>query len=488
MKKNSITQGLFFIYFEKFFSQLVSLVVTIVLSRILMPKDYGVVAIITIFLNIADVFVTAGFGNALIQKKHVDDKDYSTILSFSLCISLFLYVIFYLGAPYIAAYYIMPDLNPLFRVLALRLPLASIASIQQAYISRNMLFHKQFLSTLAGSIISAILGIIMAVKGFGAWALVAQYLCGSIISLIVLQCLISLKYKIGFTKERFSSLFSFGWKVLLTVLINRIYNEIRSLVIGKMFTPADLAFYTKGQFFPNLLMSNIDSSLTRVLFPVISRQQDDLLQVRSLVSNTVSISTYLIIPLLTFLGIIADKLVLLVLTEKWLPCVPYLQIFCVYYMFIPINSAKYQAITAIGRSDVSLKCEIIQKFFGVIILLYTIFISRTIFAIVFGNIAFMIVALIITSIVCKKYINLSYLQQVKDIMHSIIIGVLVYAILYIVSDICVNNYIDLLIQSITFIAIFIIASKLFGFVEYVKLEHLFLSVFEKMKTKNKIKI
>lgn len=477
MKANSVTEGLSFIYFEKILSQLVSLVVTIVLARILMPNDYGVVAIILVFLNIADVFVTAGLGNALIQKKDVDDEDYSTILIFSFVFSMALYLVFFIGAPFIAKYYNMPILRDLLRVLALRLPLAAITSIQQAFISRNMLFHKQLISTLVGSLISAFVGIVMAVKGFGAWALVSQYLCNSFVSLVVLQYLINFRVKIKFVKEKFGKLFSFGWKVLVTALIDRIYNEIRSLVIGKMYSPADLAFYTKGQFFPNLLMSNIDSSMTRVLFPVISRQQDNLKQVRNIVSTTVSVSSYLIIPLLVFFSFASDKIVLLVLTEKWLPCVPFLRIFCVYYMFTPIKSAKYQAITAIGRADISLKCEIIQKIFGVAILLYTIFVCKTVIAIALGNIVFTIVTVIITAIVCSRYVELSYKQQFKDILHAIITGVFVYIVLIVVSLYSVNLIVDLIIETLSFACSYIAISKLLKFQEFAKLENVVNSLF-----------
>lgn len=481
MKENTITQGLSYIYFEKVLSQLVSLVVTIVLARILSPHDYGLVAILIVFLNIADVFVTAGLGNALIQQKNIEDKDYSTILTFSLCLSFLLYLLFFVLAPYIAIYYKMPMLKSLLRVLALRLPLAAFTSVQQAFISRNMLFHKQLLSTLIGCVVSAVVGIYMAINGSGAWALVIQYVCNAFVSLLVLQILIPLKYKVIFAIDRFKKLFSFGWKLLVTALIDRIYNEVRSLVIGKMFTPSDLAFYTKGQFFPNLLMSNIDSSMTRVLFPVISRQQDDLFQVREIVSKTVSVSSYLVIPILVLFSFIAEKVVYILLTDKWLPCVPYLQIFCIYYMFTPIKSAKYQAITAIGRADISLRCEIIQKIFGVAILLYTIFICRTVLAIALGNIVFTIITVIITAIVCKKYIKLSYNQQFKDIFHSIVISIFLYVILLVTSYISINIYLDLLIQSLIFVIAYISISKMFGFDEFVKLENMFFSFWKKKR-------
>lgn len=474
-RKNSVFEGMVVTYAGKILGQVVSLVVSIVLARILMPDDYGVIAVVMIFLNIVDVFITNGFGNAIIQKKEVTELDYSTVRDFSVVFSLMLYVGLFFAAPSIAEFFNMPPLKDVVRVMALQLPFNAITSVQQAYVSRNMLFHLQLISSIAASIVSAVCGITMALKGFGVWALVGQYMVNSVLVVAVLQILIKQRFGFGFSFPLFKELFSYGWKLLVTQLIDRAFNEIRGMAIGKMFTKADLAFYQKGQTYPNMLMSNIDSSMTRVIFPVISRCQDDFSEVRRLVSKSVQLSCYTVIPFLVLFYAIADKLVLILLTDKWMPCVPFIRIFCVYYAFTPIKSAKYQAIKAIGRSDVSLWCEIIQKFFGALILIYTIFVMRTVEAIAYGNWAFAIVTVVITAIICKKYISLSYGKQIKDISHAFAIGLIMSIPLFLCTVIGLGSYAEMILQILTAFVAFIIGSKYLKFNEYDQLKTTVLS-------------
>lgn len=474
-RKNSVFEGMVVTYAGKILGQVVSLVVSIVLARILMPDDYGVIAVVMIFLNIVDVFITDGFGNAIIQKKEVTELDYSTVRDFSVVFSLMLYVGLFFAAPSIAEFFNMPPLKDVVRVMALQLPFNAITSVQQAYVSRNMLFHLQLISSIAASIVSAVCGITMALKGFGVWALVGQYMVNSVLVVAVLQILIKQRFGFGFSFPLFKELFSYGWKLLVTQLIDRAFNEIRGMAIGKMFTKADLAFYQKGQTYPNMLMSNIDSSMTRVIFPVISRCQDDFSEVRRLVSKSVQLSCYTVIPFLVLFYAIADKLVLILLTDKWMPCVPFIRIFCVYYAFTPIKSAKYQAIKAIGRSDVSLWCEIIQKFFGALILIYTIFVMRTVEAIAYGNWAFAIVTVVITAIICKKYISLSYGKQIKDISHAFAIGLIMSIPLFLCTVIGLGSYAEMILQILTAFVAFIIGSKYLKFNEYDQLKTTVLS-------------
>ena len=482
-RKNSVFEGMLLTYAGRILGQVVGLIVSIVLARILMPDDYGVIAVVMIFLNIADVFITDGFGNALIQKKEVSNIDYSTVRSFSLFFSILLYAGLFLASPAIAKFFNMPVLVNVIRVLSLQLPFNAIASVQQAYVSRNMLFHLQLISSLVASIISAVCGIEMALKGFGVWALVGQYIINSVLMVFVLQLLIKQRFGFVFSYPIFKELFSYGWKLLVTQLIDRAFNEVRGMAIGRMFTKADLAFYQKGQTYPNMLMSNIDASMTRVIFPVISRCQDDYSEVRRLVSKSVQLSCYTVIPILVLFYAIAEKLVLILLTEKWMPCVPFIRIFCVYYAFTPIKSAKYQAIKAIGRSDISLWCEIIQKFFGALILVYTIFVMRTVEAIAYGNWAFAIVTVIITAIICKKYISLSYTRQIKDISHAFLIGLVMLIPLYLISIIGLGTYVELLIQILIASVTFIFGSKFLKYGEFDQLKATVYSFFRHLVRK-----
>ena len=470
-------------YAGRILGQMVGLVVSIILARILFPEDYGVIAVVMIFLNIADVFITDGFGNAIIQKKDVTNLDYSTIRTFSVAFSLFMYIGLFFSAPAIARFFNMPILVNVVRVLGLRLPLDAINSVQQAYVSRNMLFHLQLIASFLASIGSAVVGIIMAVKGMGVWALVAQYLINAVIMVISMRFLT--KYRVGFrfSIPIFKQLFSYGWKLLVTQLISRVFNEFRSMAIGKMFSRSDLAFYQRGQYYPNLLMSSIEMSMTRVIFPVISRSQDNLEEVKRLLSKTVQLSCYIIIPFLAVFYAVSDKFVFILLTEKWMPSVPFIHIFCIYYMCTPINAAKYQAIKAIGRSDISLWCEIIQKFFGALILVYTIFVLRSVEAIAYGNWAFAVVMIITSSFFCKKYINLPYKQQIKDASHSIIIALIIIIPVLIITFFKFGAFMELLFQCVIAVIMFIAGSKVLRFHEYYQLKDTILTFVKRLRPK-----
>ena len=486
-RKNGVFEGMIVTYLGQILGQVVSLVVSIILARLLMPDDYGVIAVVMIFLNIANVFITDGFGNALIQKKEISKLDYSTVRSFSVLFSLLIYVGLYFFSPIIADFFNMPILVTVIRVLSLQLPFNAITSVQQAYISRNMLFHLQLIASLLASVCSAVCGITMAFAGFGVWALVGQYMVNAILLVIIQQILIKQTFGYGFSFQSFKELFSYGWKLLVTQLIDRTFNEIRGMAIGKMFSRADLAFYQKGQMYPNMIMSNIDSSMSRVIFPVISRSQEDFAEVRRLVSKTVKMSCYVVIPFLVLFYALADKLVLILLTEKWMPCVVFIRIFCVYYAFTPIKSAKYQAIKAIGRTDVSLWCEIIQKVFGAIILVYTIFVLRTVEAIAYGNWAFAIVTVLITAIICKMYIGLSYTQQLKDIFHSFCMAAIIGVPLYLLTLLKLGVYWELLLQVVIFLIVLFLFSKIFRFEEYYQIKETVLDFISKIRHKTELR-
>lgn len=480
-RKNGVFEGMVVTYAGQILGQVVSLVVSIILARLLMPDDYGVIAVVMIFLNIANVFITDGFGNALIQKKEISKLDYSTVQNFSLAFSFLMYIGLFFCSPLIAGFFNMPVLVNVIRVLSLQLPFNAITSVQQAYISRNMLFHLQLIASILAGICSAICGITMAIRGFGVWALVGQYMVNAVLLVVILQILIKQRFGYGFSVPIFKDLFSYGWKLLVTQLIDRTFNEIRGMAIGKMFSRADLAFYQKGQMYPNMIMSNIDTSMSKVIFPVISRNQEDYSEVRRLVSKTVRMSCFVVIPFLVLFYAISDKLVFILLTEKWMPCVLFIQIFCVYYAFTPIKSAKYQAIKAIGRTDVSLWCEILQKIFGALILVYTIFVLRTVEAIAYGNWAFAIITVIITAIICKMYIGLSYRQQIKDISHSFYMIFLIGLPLKLITFFELGIYWELFLQIIITFMIFIFASRLFDFSEFNQLKETVLSFKNQLK-------
>lgn len=337
--KNSVFSNMVWRFAERCGAQLITFVVSIVLARLLAPEDYGKIALITVFTTILQVFVDSGLGTALIQKKDSDDLDFSSVFYFNFIVCLVLYAGMFFVAPFIAKFYEDISLTPIVRVISLTIIISGVKGIQQSYVSKNMLFKKFFYSTLGGTIFSAILGIYLAYAGAGVWAIVAQQLSNTTIDTFILWITVKWRPKKLFSWKRLKKLLSFGWKILVSALLDTVYTNIRSLVIGKMYSSADLAFYNQGDKLPSVIVNNINTSIDSVLLPTLAKQQDDRERVKNMTRRAIKISTYIMAPLMMGLAFCATSVVDLVLTEKWLPCVPFLQIFCITYMFYPIHTA-----------------------------------------------------------------------------------------------------------------------------------------------------
>lgn len=356
---------------ERSGAQVVSFIVSIVLARILLPEDYGTIALVTVFTSILQVFVDSGLGTALIQKKDADDLDFSSVFYFNFVVCLILYAGMFIASPYIALFYNDITLTSVIRVLSLTIVISGVKGIQQAYVSRNMLFKRFFYSTIGGTIFSAFLGIGMAYAGLGVWALVAQQLSNTAIDTIILWITVKWRPRKAFSWKRLRTLLTFGWKLLISALLDTSYNNLRNLIIGKLYSSADLAFYNQGDKFPKVIVTNINTSIDSVLLPTMSSAQDDKERVKQMTRRAIKTSTYVMAPLMMGLAFCAEPIVRIVLTDKWLPCIPFLRIFCITYMFWPVHTANLNAINAMGRSDWFLKLEIIKKIMGMTILLST---------------------------------------------------------------------------------------------------------------------
>lgn len=274
--KNDVTKGLFWTFGERITAQLISTIVGIVLARVLDPEHYGIIAIVTVFITFFNVFVTSGFSSAVVQKKDVDDLDYDTAFYIGLIVAIIAYIILFFTSNFIADFYKMPDLGLVIKVMSIRLPLAALNATQQAYVRRKMEFKKFFIATSFGTIISGFVGIAMALSGFGVWALVTQYLTNTTIDSIVMWFVCGWKPKLQFSLKRAESIYSFGWKVLVSDLVATIEGDIRSLIIGKQFGSSDLAFFDNGKKYPALLVNNIDTAINKVMLPVYSQNQDNI--------------------------------------------------------------------------------------------------------------------------------------------------------------------------------------------------------------------
>jgi len=425
-----VTSGFLWIYLENTSAQIVSFLVTIVLARLLEPTHYGTIALLTVFIALAQIFVTSGISSALIQKKDADELDYSTMFWFNLTVSLVLYFILFICAPSISNYYNRPELVLVLRVLAISIPLSAFNCIQQAYVSSHFIFKKSFISNSGGVIISGFVGILMAYLGYGLWALVAQRLVHVALNTVFLKLVISWYPKIMFSFERLKPMMAFGWRMMATGFL---FTGYRSLVIGKRYSAEDLGYYDRGFSFPNLIASNIDSSITRVLFPALSKYQDDAdnLSVKS--RRAAKLSAYIMTPLLWGLAIISKPLVALLLGDKWLPCVPYMQIMCIVWWLQPTQTCSAQAIKAIGRSDLYLKIELLSKAVGLILLAVAVFLFDSVIAIAFMYLAGQFAAVLIYGVYSEKYIGYKLKDQFVDLMVPAAMAFIACSVAYLLS-------------------------------------------------------
>lgn len=463
-RTNQILSNFIWRFAERCGAQLVTFIVSIVLARILAPEDYGQIALITVFTTIMQVFVDSGLGTALIQKKDADDLDFSSVFYFNFAVCLILYVVMFVAAPFIAGFYNNSSLTPIIRVISLTIVISGVKGIQQSYVSRYMLFKRFFYATLGGTIFSAFLGIGLAYAGFGLWAIVAQQLSNTTIDTLILWLTVKWRPKKMFSWERLRGLLSFGWKMLASSLLDTIYTNIRSLIIGKMYSSADLAYYNQGEKFPNVIASNINTSIDSVLLPTMASVQDNPEQVKSMTRRAIKTSTYILAPFMMGMAFCATPIVRLVLTDKWLFCVPFLRIFCITYMFYPIHTANLNAIKAMGRSDLFLKLEIAKKAIGMILLLSTMWFG--VMAMAYSLLVSSVLSQIINSWPNKKLLNYGYLEQLKDIFPGIALAVVMGFCVNMVGLFHLSNVVTLLIQISLGAVIYVSASSVLHLESY----------------------
>ena len=459
MKKKDIMSNFIWRFLERCGAQGVTLIVSIVLARLLDPRGYGTGTLFTIFTTIMQIFVDSGMGNALIQKKDADDLDFSSVFYFNVCMCSVLYLIMFFAAPFIASFYKMTELTSVIRVLSLILVISGVKNVQQAYVSRHLMFKKFFFATLGGTIGAAIVGILMAYLGYGVWALVAQMLFNAIVDTIILWITVKWRPKKMFSFNRLKGLFSFGWKLLVSALLETIYNNLRQLIIGKVYTKDDLAFYNNGEKYPQYLVNNINAAIDSVLLPTMSNEQDHPERVKSMTRRAIKTATFIIMPLMVGFAVCARAIISLLLTDKWLPCVSYLRVFCISCAFWPIHTANLNAIKAMGRSDLFLKLEIIKKIIGIIAIVSTMWIS--VMALAYSMLAISFISQVVNAWPNKKLLNYSYSEQIKDILPQIGLSLLMGIIVYSLSFLHLSALITLILQVPVGMIVYIIGSRLF---------------------------
>lgn len=468
VNRKSVISGFIWLFLEKAGSQGVTFIVSIILARLLDPDIYGTVAIVTVFTTVLGVFVDSGMGSSLIQKKDADDVDFSSVFYMNLAFCIVLYALMFLAAPWIASFYEKDELTILIRVLCLTLIISGIRNVQQAYISRNMLFRRFFFATLGGTIVAAVVGIAMAYRGYGVWALVTQNLASNLVSTIILWASVKWRPKLTFSFTRIKSLFSFGWKLLLASLINVLYLDFRQLIIGKIYSMEELAYYNRGSSFPKLFVTNINNALTSILFPVMSQKQDDKVIIKSIVRRSILLSTYVLFPVMMGMSVCATPFIRLLLTDKWLFCVPYLRIFCFEYAFVMFNTSNLNSYQSVGRSDIYLRCEIIGKILGFIAMFITAQIS--VMALALSSVVVTIISVAINSVPNRKLIDYGFWEQIKDILPNLYLTLLMGGVVFCLGLLNLSDYVTLAIQVVAGVLIYIIGSIVMHLESYEELK------------------
>ena len=459
--KQKTFSGFIWKFLERICAQGISLVVSIVLARVLMPEDYSAISIVTIFFAFCNVIISGGLNTALIQKKNTDIIDYSTILYVSLALAVLMYGAMFFAAPFIASLYDKPILIPVMRVMGISFFIYAYKAVLCAHVSHSMAFRKFFWATIIGTAVSAVIGLYMAYNGAGPWALVAQQMTKSIIDTIVLSFTTRFRPKLVFSFARLRELWGFGWKMFVASFITTIYNEAKPLIVGIKYTTVDLAYYNKGHNFPSLLNTTISNTMSGVLLPAMSKLQDNKQALLNATRRYMKVSSFLVFPMMFGLLGVADSFVRVVLTEKWMMCVPYIQIFCIVYAFDFIHLGNLQAIQAMGRSDITLILEIIKKsLYLVAIVLFLVFSrSATVFA--YSNIACSILGTIINTYPNRKLLGYSYSLQIKDIALNMICAVFMGVVVNMMNSIPIHATALLLLQILCGAALYFVLAVIF---------------------------
>lgn len=475
--KDRILGGMIWKFAERISSQGVSFVISIILARLLSPAEYGVIAMMNVFIVFANVFMVAGLTTSLVQKKDADELDFTTVFHCTFFMSIILYGILFVSAPFIAEYYHMPEMTLLVRVFSLSLPIQSYQTIQQAYISRNMLFKKTFKSSLISSVLSGVIGILMAYSGFGVWSLVAQHILGCIIGTFVLRHYVSWRPTLMFSLQRAKPLFNYGIKILGSTLVSTIYKEIRQLLIGLYYTPTDLALFNRGAHLPHIVTTNLDSTIRSVLFPAMSNHSDNQERVKQMLRRAIMNSSYITYFFLTLMAVASKPIVHILLTDKWLACVPYMQILCFTYMIMTVSTSNIQALKAIGKSSEVLKLELFKK--------------PVFLLIVLASLPFGVKAIVLTSPInalyalwmnigpTKKHLNYGRREQILDLMPGFLLATAMAAVTWPLTLLPWNAFLIMGLQIVVAFVSYVSLSEIFKVEAYLYCKRMLLEVYHR---------
>lgn len=420
MEKTKVVSSLVYKFIERVAVKGIGLVIGIILARLLSPEYFGLLAILMVFINLSQVIVQSGLNMALVQNKTADDRDCSTVFYLCAAIAILMIGILYISAPYISRYYNTTELVAPLRVMSVSLIFGAFNSVQTARLQRNLQFKQTMVCGLITTVMSGAIGILLAYLGFGLWALVLYTLASSIISCISMAFIIKWFPKLQFSVSRAKEFFSYGWKILVAALFCSLYADLRSLIIGKKFNTTDLGFYSRGQQFPGTLSNTLDGAVQSVMFPVLSKECDNRDGFLSTLRKTVSLGSFIVMPVMFCLAAAAEPFISFLLTDKWLPCVIFMQVICIGEAPLSLTSSCLVSIKASGRSDVFMRLEIIRRICMLAVLLVSVFCFDSVFAIAVGYTISAWFDIIVISFPMRKLMDYGLQKQLSDVWKSLV--------------------------------------------------------------------
>lgn len=459
--KLSVVRSFLFKFLESCGTQGIAFVVSVLLARVLDASDYGVLTLLVMFVSVFQVFVQSGMNTAITQKKEIDETDLSSAFYLSLGIAAGVYALLFALAPLIATLMNHPELRAPLRVFALVLFPNAFTVVQNGIVARRMAFKTLMFSSLCVNVLSGGIGIAMAYGGCGYWALVAQQVSNQTLLAVALLLTLDWRPRLLFSRQRVRALFGFSWKLMVSGLIETVYNNLRNFVIGLKYDTAALGFFNRGKQFPELVMSNVNNSIQSVMLPVLSSRQEDLPGMKAAMRRSILLSSFAVFPLMMGLALAARPLVTLLLTDKWLPCVPFLQVCCVDFAFYPIHTANLQAINARGRSDVFLRLELIKKSYGVVILLIAVFCFDSAFAIAASAAASTLIAFFVNAAPNKRLLGYSYREQLRDLLPALLATLCMGAAVWAVGLLALPAWLLLAAQALTGVGVYTLLTRTF---------------------------
>ena len=456
---NNVVKNSIWAILERVCAQIVSFIISIILARLLMPNDYGILALVQSFISICSLLIDRGLASALSQKKYPDKIDYYSVLNFGFFVSILLYVLLYFAAPFVSGFFTKYDsdlLTTTIRLMSIAIPITTIRTIIITYLGKNMMFKKMFWATFIGTVVSGCAGILIAYNNGGVFSLVAQHLINFGLDTILLAFVIKKPWETIISFSRLKVLFKYGWKVLMSSTLTTLVNGFRNTTIAANYQASDLACYEKGESLPKIVIGNIDVAIANVLFQTMSNAQDDLLRLKEIVRKFVKLTGYVIYPMLIGIFCVSDSLIPVLFGEQWIGAIPYLKIFALIYLFYPLQDSALLSIRAIGKSGTALIVDIIGK--SVILLAMFLLLNFDPIFFTLGFLASTIVVVLINAVAMKKYINYKFKEQLFDFFINLIPSFVMLISIYFISFIQLDKIIILIIQIIVGIVIYLVFS------------------------------